>query len=120
MNFNCELIRFKTLVDGALRIELDIPEMDQSKVLTAINAMRGKALECELFESGYLEDIKELRKKAHLKILEICQIRGIEEDAMKKKIFDKLFPGQERIRQLSKRDVELLIGSIEKSIMQGK
>ena len=121
MNFNCHLPLncFKRMADGTLRISLDVAEIDQPMVLNTILGLEGQSLECEILSMGSLQKIKDMRKKADMKIIELATQRSLSKDEMKKKIFESMFNGRNKIRQLNEAELGKLIDSIDFAINKG-
>jgi len=107
------------MADGALRVYLDISEIDQQKVLSGILSMDGQALECDLASTGSLGKIKKMRQRADITIGDLAIQREVTKDAMKSIIFEKLFNGRTRLRQLSEQELSQLIDSTELAIKGG-
>lgn len=117
MIFNAELVGFKTLADKALRITLDIPEIDQARVLSEISKYRDSALEVEIELSEIIGVLKKLRQDAYLAITNYAISKGVEYSIMHDQILGskKMFPGKEytSLKQLSANELNQLIKAIQ-------
>jgi len=120
MKFNAELIRFKSLASGALRLEYDIPQTDSTAVLKNIVNFLDKSLVLDMSVDveGYKKDILMITDKQVEKIQatysDISKKHGIDRAETVTRLKIKLLgKGDISIKELSKEQASKYIEQLE-------
>jgi len=120
MLFNAELIRFKNMATGAVRLEFDLPETDASRVMQQITNFLKKPLKVEMNIDGATA-INQLstasnEQKAKINILygELATKYGYALEDTKKRLKTKLLGSEDiSITTLTKEQASLFIDQLE-------